>query len=473
MDATRGKTDATCPKCRETHPLPGGRVDKLLTNFPANSLLELIEIYEAGESEKDSKKSLRCESGLDENDAAARCLDCNSYLCQSCWTMHKKLVFTRTHKMASLSEIRDAGEKCLHKPHYCTEHDGELLKLYCETCSKAICGDCTYVEHRKHEYVFIKDAQDELRKKLETLVSNLTQQENGLSARLEFLCQLGLEQVANVDSCKEQIAQAAATMRQETDAEEAKALEAADAVLRSCQKVIKAEEDSVSLSLAKVSSNLSFIQRLLKSGSDAEIASAAAQAIKRSEHICKLKRENAPAMEFPLVECLAHQTCNINIRKVEVNVKVKGTKDVAFGLNTLHVVTSVTSRPTVHKLILHPNQGTPEAVKYTISPVDDKVGEWNIEFILRAGGSIELLLSVGASVFHKTVQIGSSMRTGTRVCRGPTWKWKEQDGHGLGTVVPRDRMMIKNDWISVEWDNGSTYNYRWTALTDQVDVVIV
>ena len=59
---------------------------------------------------------------------------------------------SRKHKTVSLSEIKDAGEKCLQKPHYCTEHEAEVLKLYCKTCSKAICGDCTYVEHRNHEY---------------------------------------------------------------------------------------------------------------------------------------------------------------------------------------------------------------------------------------------------------------------------------------------------------------------------------
>ena len=79
--ATRGKTDATCPKCRESHPLPEGGVDKLPTNFAANSLLELLEVHEAGESEGDAKKTLTCENGLDENDAVAHCLNCNTYTC--------------------------------------------------------------------------------------------------------------------------------------------------------------------------------------------------------------------------------------------------------------------------------------------------------------------------------------------------------------------------------------------------------
>ena len=212
--ATRGKTDATCPKCRESHPLPEGGVDKLLTNFPANSLLELLEVHEAGESEGDAKKTLTCENGLDENDAVARCLNCNTYLCDSCWSQHKKMVMSRKHKTVSLSEIKDAGEKCLQKPHYCTEHEAEVLKLYCKTCSKAICGDCTYVEHRNHEYIFIKDIQNKLRKQLEGIVFDLAKQENELSTELESLHKLELEQVANIGVCKEEITKKAAEMSQ-------------------------------------------------------------------------------------------------------------------------------------------------------------------------------------------------------------------------------------------------------------------
>lgn len=478
VDATRGKTQANCPKCRETHPLPEGGVAKLLTNFAANSLLELLQVHEAeGDlqaEDRDGEKALRCESGLDETDAAARCLDCNIYLCQPCWIMHKKLVVTQKHKTVSLSEIKDAGEKCLHKPHYCAEHVDEVLKLYCQDCSKTICGDCTYVEHREHKFVFIKDIQEELRKKLQNVLSELQQQEDELCATLERVCQLGLEQEADVKSFKKQISQKAATMRLKIDAEEAMALRAADDILHSRQKDIKAEEDSVSLALAKVSSNVSFMQRLLKSGSDVEVASAAAQAMERSEQLCKLKEKAAPPMVFPTLEYTADQTCDFSIREVGANIEVNGMSNVAFGFNTLHIVTNVSSKPNIHKLLINPTSGASKPVDYTISPVEGKDREWNVEFVIRTGGNIELQLSVARTKFHKTVQIGTSIHDGTRVRRGPTWKWGEQDGNGLGTVESLTRKTdYDNVWIRVKWDNGRSNRYRWSANTDKVDVVIV
>ena len=456
--ATRGKTDATCPKCRESHPLPEGGVDKLLTNFPANSLLELLEVHEVGESEGDAKKMLTCENGLDENDAVARCLDCNTYLCDSCWSLHKKMVITRKHKTVSLSEIKDAGEKCLQKPHYCTEHEAELLKLYCKTCSKAICGDCTYVEHRDHKYVFIKDVQSELRKQLESVVSDLAKQENELSTQLESLHKQELQQVADVGVCKEQIARKAAEMRQKIDAEEAKALEAADAILHSRQKEIKAEEDSVAISLAKVSSNLSFMQRLLKSGSDVEIASAGAQAVERSKQVGQLKKE-ATEIKFPSLVCNTSQSCNIDL----VHKIVNGVENIAVGPNKLDIISNSSVKPVVRKLALTRSNGTPENVNFTMCLVKNTTTEWNMDFVLRAAGSVELQLAVGTAEFHETVQVVDKMCVGARVRIGPDWKCGDQDGHGTGTVVPGSQYTSQG-LIRVKWDNGKQYKYRRTDL---------
>nr|XP_022332696.1 uncharacterized protein LOC111130207 [Crassostrea virginica] len=47
---------------------------------------------------------------------------------------------------------------------------------------------------------------------------------------------------------------------------------------------------------------------------------------------------------------------------------------------------------------------------------------------------------------------------GTRVRRGPDWKWKNQDGRGPGTVVGHSEHV---GWIKVEWDTGLLMPYRY------------
>lgn len=51
-----------------------------------------------------------------------------------------------------------------------------------------------------------------------------------------------------------------------------------------------------------------------------------------------------------------------------------------------------------------------------------------------------------------------SVKAGTRVVRGPDWKWASQDKHSgnLGTVAGVDR----DGWVVVVWDHGKGATYR-------------
>ncbi|XP_065175923.1 E3 ubiquitin-protein ligase MIB2-like [Sycon ciliatum] len=54
------------------------------------------------------------------------------------------------------------------------------------------------------------------------------------------------------------------------------------------------------------------------------------------------------------------------------------------------------------------------------------------------------------------------VRVGTRVVRGPDWKWSSQDKRSgnLGTVF---KGTASQGWVSVHWDHGHTANYRCGA----------
>lgn len=52
-----------------------------------------------------------------------------------------------------------------------------------------------------------------------------------------------------------------------------------------------------------------------------------------------------------------------------------------------------------------------------------------------------------------------SMTLGTRVVRGPDWKWREQDASGEGTITGE----LHNGWIDVTWDHGGQNSYRMGA----------
>ncbi|KAL8616661.1 hypothetical protein ACOMHN_031643 [Nucella lapillus] len=56
------------------------------------------------------------------------------------------------------------------------------------------------------------------------------------------------------------------------------------------------------------------------------------------------------------------------------------------------------------------------------------------------------------------VKNGVLLSLGTRVVRGPHWKWKNQDTDGPGTVIQHG---MKDNWMYVKWDNGTQNLYRY------------
>ncbi|XP_078345274.1 tripartite motif-containing protein 2-like [Oculina patagonica] len=53
------------------------------------------------------------------------------------------------------------GNNQSHASPSCEKHDGEIFKLFCQTCQQLICRDCTIIDHRNHKYNFIKKVKSE------------------------------------------------------------------------------------------------------------------------------------------------------------------------------------------------------------------------------------------------------------------------------------------------------------------------
>ena len=77
-----------------------------------------------------------------------RCAICCHFLCDFCSQGHRRGKGTMDHKLMTLEELKSRGPSALSKSATCRIHDGELLKMFCETCEETICRDCTLVDHR-------------------------------------------------------------------------------------------------------------------------------------------------------------------------------------------------------------------------------------------------------------------------------------------------------------------------------------
>ena len=85
--------------------------------------------------------------------------------------------------------------------------------------------------------------------------------------------------------------------------------------------------------------------------------------------------------------------------------------------------------------------------------------------------SCKFKVTADESSVQETIKIIDRMCVGKQVRKGPDWKFKDQDGHGEGTVIDADVPSLK-DWVKVKWDIGHTNHYRWGA-ENAFDLVIV
>ncbi len=485
---SREKSAIVCPKCRERYALPIGGASGFLSNFTLKNLVEVLKVHEtAGPGKEDASKVLRCENGLDENVAVARCLVCSVYLCDSCWKHHVKMVATRNHETVSLKAIKEGGEKKLHKPQYCLEHENEVLKLYCKTCSKAICGDCTYIDHRDHKYAFIKDVRQELRQELEGTMEGLRKKEEEFQGYLESLHRAQAEQGANVQACRWEINRAFDSFVQQILLCRDRVVEELEKTAKADKKRLNAEADATEISLAKVSSNLSFVDRLLKSGSDTEVASMAAPTLERVKTVQGMQCERKPNIASGSLSVQAFKEVGRDIDKlfgehvgrmeqdlkivaqgqspVYDKVVVEGVDKLSCGPSNLVIkVAGKYSKPSfqLQVKVTHKAEGTKvtENVPATVKQTSDS--SWTVSLLIRKPGESTISVLVNGvkapgTPFVRDVKF-KLLAIGTRVQRGPDWEWKDQDGGGVGTVIEQKSGGLP---LRVKWDNGHINSYSW------------
>lgn len=70
----------------------------------------------------------------------------------------------------SLAEAKVLGSEALVKPSFSANHADEILKLFCDSCQKTFCFDCTIVDHRSLKYNFVADVVERERKAIQAVL---------------------------------------------------------------------------------------------------------------------------------------------------------------------------------------------------------------------------------------------------------------------------------------------------------------
>ena len=151
LEKVESQSHLKCPTCKQVFSLTTGGIDSLPKNLRLSFNVEIAEYTERMESTGD----IDCDACVDTSgQAVAFCSQCCEFLCESCTSYHRRARKTLKHEIITIGEKKQGGAFVDMKPHdmYCSEpdHDGEVLKFYCETCQQLVCRDCVLVKHKEH-----------------------------------------------------------------------------------------------------------------------------------------------------------------------------------------------------------------------------------------------------------------------------------------------------------------------------------
>lgn len=455
-----------CPQCYTQFNLPPKGVAGLSTNFTLVNLTELYKIHETTNNPNTSQEEavLKCESGLDEDAAVAKCLQCDHYLCRSCANLHRKLRIFTDHRVLSLSEISD-NVQTLEQTRYCPSHDKEELKLYCLTCREVVCRDCTIVTHKSHDFNFIRDVHDDLLKELTDAADKVE------SKKLKFL--------SSVDMLEDIITNTTENARKTKhiisscfNAEIAKLEKRRDELNSKVEKIKLSEveilaqrKDMLQGRCTTMNHSVSFATQLVSSASKTDLALMSKQAL------CQLNQliEKEDTFEEPLssVKWAIHKEADLfdfRVHRAPRVVLIGLDKNLVLGKNTVLIKLvdgCACISPEVKVEVALQRQK-----KCTVHIDQINENTWQALFFASLPGTAQVMVEVcGVPVEGSPFQLecSSVIPNGVSVRRGPGWSWGDQDGGpGNRGVFVGYNTVANNLMVYIKWDGkDSSEMYRW------------
>ena len=290
------KSNIQCPQCRSIHAVPSGGVNELPSDMVLANALNFHSL-----KEKKSAQPISCNMCTEDDPATTYCPTCSKFLCEFCSKAHKRQVDYRDHKTVSLGDLDDKTIKAgFEQPRRCPHHSDELLKLYCKTCYKLICRDCTLVDHHNHKFGFLKDVRPGIQKQVEASVEMVATKQKELETQLELLKSIEksrqdhstfLENKVS-DAFDSYIAKLQSHRKQLVEQE----MKSKDADL----KQIWAQKDFVKMTLASIDSSMHYAARLCGCSSDLDMLAMSDKAVQQLANLGKVEWNPASQLQMSL-----------------------------------------------------------------------------------------------------------------------------------------------------------------------------
>ena len=332
--------EVTCPQCRGDVHVEENNVNNLPSVFWIN---ELIDIYNAMKQATENC-DIACQSCSGARSIAfcQSCPEGGLFICSSCDSAHRKMKMFASHKVISLSDLRKGS--LIHLPTKktptcsCLNHSGKIKELYCFTCDKLICRDCTIVDHPKeygHKYNFVTSVIPELKR--EVLLSLDCLRNSHFNV---------IQAAQVVKTVKKEITDQGAQITQDisqfydklvTTLEEYKqaVLEKAKTVMNKKLRTLESQQEDLELMQTKYESLINFVMKTVERASDEDLLSVKQSIVtqiqdlaKKCENVVLPPRERAnTAVTIPSFDEITDLLCKASVSIVFANTGGEGTNE--------------------------------------------------------------------------------------------------------------------------------------------------
>ena len=264
-----------CPICHQPTQLPQNGVPGLQGAFHVHHLFDIRDtLRKVNKANCDKCKK---------HEASSYCRSCG-FVCERCKEFHQFFDELSSHEVIGLDKLMGDLIKVVppqKKVLYCSKHEGKELELFCETCSKLICHNCTTKIHKGHSCDVVSDTFETHKAEV---VASLKPVQQQLKMVKEALEQVNLrrkqvtDQQANVEAEISAFAQkliaAVNTKKQALFQELAK-------TTHQKLKTLSTQEDEIQMVQARLSGCLEVVDRSLQMGTQGEVLAAKKAILKK------------------------------------------------------------------------------------------------------------------------------------------------------------------------------------------------
>ena len=275
-----------CPMCRNKFTIPNDGVQGIQKNFFVVGMIEAKNTLNKTNMQAVPCDACKANAGGTESyisEATLRCMDCQEYLCEDCYKMHKTFKMSRNHKVLKIGGGEEEAIKSFNVMN-CDIHRGKVLDFYCADCKKVVCVSCFVESHKAHYCKDVNTVEEEFSQmiksssdKISTLAGELLVNKKKLESKEDF--------PTKIAAIEKEILQRSDELKKAVDENTKSLLSTLDEMKNKRLKEIQAIEDELDRQLMIVESFKRYCDELISKGSASDVCRSKDELLRRADEL--------------------------------------------------------------------------------------------------------------------------------------------------------------------------------------------